>query len=296
MPTPGSPDEAAVLEKLVALGQLPEVRALILTSTRAREPEAADDMSDFDVIVAVAEPDRFASDESWQSRVGRPLIRWGDQDEIAGRTTYFRGVVYDDMTKVDYTIWPLELLDHVASLAELPDDLDVGYRVLLDKDQTTSGWKAPTYRAFTPSRPLAAEYRALVEEFWWDVTYAAKYLVRDELVFAKYILEQEMGVETLIKMLSWQIELTNEWSIPLGRYGRGLKARTPADTWSELEATYVGPGLEQNWAALFGMIDLFRRVAQEVGEALGYRYPHEIDDLVTAHARAMKAASLGRPE
>src|SRR5438105_4157381 len=34
--------------------------------------------------------------------------------EIFGRTTYFRGVVYEDGVKVDYTIWPDELLERIG--------------------------------------------------------------------------------------------------------------------------------------------------------------------------------------
>jgi len=46
--------------------------------------------------------------------------------------------------KIDYSIWPVKLLEHIAASAFLPDQLDVGYRVLLDKEQRTAGWKPPS--------------------------------------------------------------------------------------------------------------------------------------------------------
>jgi hypothetical protein len=115
------------------------------------------------------------------SDYGEPMVRWGDQGEVCGLTTYFRGLVYADGTKIDYTIWPEALLDRIAEEPVLPDMLDVGYRVLLDKDGRASRWKPPAYRAHIPAKPTATEYRDLVEEFWWSMTYIAKSLWRDEL-------------------------------------------------------------------------------------------------------------------
>jgi aminoglycoside 6-adenylyltransferase len=73
----------------------------------------------------------------------------------------------------------------VAETTALPEDLDVGYRVLVDKDGATSSWAAPTQHAHIPPKPSRAEYDALVEEFWSVTTYVAKGLWRVELFFAK---------------------------------------------------------------------------------------------------------------
>lgn len=97
-------------------------------------------------------------------------VRWRDQDELYGTTTYFCGVIYDDGVRVDYTVWPDALLERVSGEASLPEGLDVGYRVLLDKDARTSGWKHATYQAHIPAKPTKAEYDALIDEFWWDTT------------------------------------------------------------------------------------------------------------------------------
>jgi aminoglycoside 6-adenylyltransferase len=50
----------------------------------------------------------------------------------------------------------------------------------------------------------------------------------------------------------------------------------------ELERTYVGTDVDENWDALFATIELFRRVAKEVAAALGIAYPQNVDDGVTA--------------
>ena len=165
---------------------------------------------------------------------GEPLARWGDHHEVHGTRTSFLGVVYADGVKIDYTIWPAPLLESVAEAEALPEDLDVGYRVLLDKDGRTAGWSAPTYGAHIPAAPTEAEYRAIIEEFWWDTTYVAKALWRGEVVFAKFALDYDAKLVALRRVLEWRIELDHDWSLRPGAYGRGLERLLPADIAAEL--------------------------------------------------------------
>lgn len=281
--------ESDPLDRLVAWGNAhPSIRAVILTSSRARPNGPVDRLSDYDVILFVTDAERFGRDDAWLSDYGEPMVRWGDQNELYGLTTYFRGVIYTDQVRMDYSVWPTALLERLSTESELLDELDAGYQVLLDKDQQTSGWKLPSYRAYIPSRPTAVEYQALVEEFWWDTTYVAKSLWRNEVVFAKWCLDQDIKIVAIRRMLEWRIEIDHNWSVRPGIFGRGIEQLLPADTWSELASTYVGPALEDNWAALFLSTRLFRRVAKEVGVALGYPYPEVVDDRVSAYLEAIQ--------
>jgi aminoglycoside 6-adenylyltransferase len=283
------PEEADVLERLVAWAETqPSVRATILTSSRARADETVDQLSDYDVIIAVTDPDTFLRNDVWLSAYRPPLARWGDEDELFGLGTTFRGVVYDDGVKIDFTIWPEELLARVAERDELPEGLDVGYRVLLDKDGRTAAWKPPTYRAHIPRRPTEEEYRALVEEFWWSSTYVAKSLWRDELLPAKFALDLDMKLGPLRRFLEWLIEIDHDWSLPPGKLGRDFARTLRPDLWSELRSSYVGPKLDENWDALFRTTALFRRVATEVGDDLGFAYPQDVDDGITAQLKAVQ--------
>ena len=273
-----------VLQRVVEWAERePSVRAVVLTSTRARGD--SDELSDYDVIVAATEPDRVAAEVA--DAYPGALARWGDESVVHGEQTRFRGVVYADGVKIDWTIWPDALLDLVAAEG-LSDALDVGYRVLLDKDGRTSSWPAPTYRAHVPARPTEEEYRAIVEEFWWSATYVARALARGEIVFAKLSVEYDVR-NALRRMLEWRIELDHDWSLKPGAYGRGLERLLPAGLWDELAATYVGADVEQNWRALFALGELFTSVGVEVGRALGYEYPRETAEGVTTQLRRMRA-------
>ncbi len=283
------PQEKEVVDRLVAWGTAhPLIRAMILTSSRTRPDGPVDALSDYDLILAVSNVEPFAFDDAWIFEYGKPMVRWGDQSEMHGLTTYFRGAVYQNYVKIDYSIWPMELLSRIADSARLPDQLDVGYRVLLDKDGGTAGWKQPSYQAHIPARPTEAEYQALVEEFWWSATYVAKSLWRDDLVFAKWVLEQDLKLETMRRMLEWRIEIDRNWSVKPGVYGRGFKQLLPPDTWSQFASTYVSLDVQETWSALDRVIALFRQVALEVGNALGHTYPQQVDDQVSAYLAAIR--------
>jgi aminoglycoside 6-adenylyltransferase len=286
--------EAAVLDRLTRWAtQHALVRALVLESSRANEQAALDAFSDYDVLLVVSDVRPFVDDDTWLGDFGPPLVTFRDTKQVGGLETYARLVLYADHTKIDYLIWPVSLAQRVVEHQALPDVLDWGYRALLDKDGLTTGLPAPTRTAHIPSRPTKREYHALVEEFWWETIYVAKNLWRDELLHAKYNLDVVMRHESLLQLLEWRVEVDREWAWKPGIVGRGLKRLLTPETWRKLETTWVGAGLNENWDALFAMTELFRRIAEEVGSALGYVYPHELDQRVSAYLQAVRR--LPRP-
>jgi aminoglycoside 6-adenylyltransferase len=290
------PPQQEVVDQLVAWGTAhPLIRAMILTSSRTRPDGPVDLLSDYDLILAVSEVGPFAFDDAWLAAYGQPMVRWGDQGEEHGLTTYFQGVIYQNYVKIDYNIWPVALLDALAAEVRLPGELDVGYQVLLDKDQRTGGWQQPSYQAHSPARPTEAEYQALVEEFWWDTTYVANGIGRDELVFAKWMLDQDLKLVTLRRMLEWRSGIDRDWSVTTGLHGRGLKHLLPPAIWSEFARTYVALDVEETWAALGRVMALFRQIAREVGSALGYLYLQPVDDQVSAYLEAIRALPSSQP-
>jgi aminoglycoside 6-adenylyltransferase len=281
-------EETHVLDRLIRWAAHQDlVRALVLESSRAVDQATLDALSDYDVLLVVASLRPFVDDEAWLTDLGEPLVLFRDAGQVWGSETCARLVFYADHTKIDFTIWPVELLRTAVERRTLPDLLDWGYRVLLDKDGLTAGLAAPTRTAHIPSRPSEPAYRALVDEFWWETLYVAKNLWRDELMHAKYNLDVVMKHELLRPMLEWRIETERDWSWKPGVAGSGLKQYLAPELWAELEATWAGAGIEENWSALFATTALFRKVARAVGHALGYAYPHELDQRVTSYLEAV---------
>lgn len=272
------------------------IRAMLLTSTRANPNAAVDSFSDYDVVLVVQDIHPFHEDRAWLQDFGQVLVAYWDPIhrspeygiEQFANVIQYEGGFYERGLKIDFTLWPIKLLRRIAEAPLLPADLDDGYIVLVDKDHLTEGLKAPTYTSYIPTRPTNETYQRVVEEFFSDAPYVAKCLWRDELLPAKWCLDYDMKHVYLRPMLEWRVELDHDWSLKTGALGKGLKKRLPPEIWSELEGTYAGAGIEENWEALFKTIALFRRVAITVADHLGYEYPFDLDQRVMAYLQQVK--------
>lgn len=281
-----------VLERALAWARENDlVRALILESSRADPRATLDDLSDYDLLLVVSDVRPLRDDDSWLRWWGEPLVRFIEDWTREGLDGLTRLVLYEDGTKVDHQVWCLARFEIEKARPALPDILDVGYRVLLDKDGVTAGLKPPSHSAHIPHRPSEREYLDLVEEFWWETTYVAKNLRRGELFPWKYSFDAVIKFDVLRRMLEWHVETRHDWSLKPGAVGRGLKQLLQPDVWAEVEATFVGPGVDDNWDALFRSGRLFRRLALDVGADLGYAYPERIERGVTEYWRRLRESA-----
>ncbi|MBN2390046.1 MAG: aminoglycoside 6-adenylyltransferase [Anaerolineae bacterium] len=282
--------EDAILQNLIQWGTARDaVRTMILTSTRTSPHAHTDAFSDYDVIVYMLDIYPWHVDDSWLEDFGRVLVVYRDPIQVEyGCEKFARITQYEDGLKIDFTVAPVEILPRIVAVGRLPDDLDVGYAVLIDKDGLTEHLLPPTYTAYVPAPPTEEHYLTRIEVFFHEATYVAKHLWRDDLMPVKYNLDYAMKHVGLRQMLEWWIETQHGWSVKPGAYGKGLKRWLPPDLWAELEATYVGADLDANWEAMLRTIALYRKVAVEVGNALGYAYPHEMDTRAMAYFRRVK--------
>lgn len=279
-----------IIERLVQWAEQQSlIRAMILTSSRAIPNSSSDILSDYDVILIVSDILPYFESRNWLETFGSVLALYRDPlESYLGYSKSAYVTQYENGLKIDFTLWSVEILQQIAAQPQLPDEFDAGYRVLLDKDRLTAGLKPPTYTAYIPTPPTEDKYQENVEAFYLEAIYVAKFLWRDDIVAAKYILDHFMKHEHLLPMLEWQIETNHQWSVKLGLYGQRLKKWLRADLWEELEKTYTGIGTEENWEALDKTISIFRKVAIEVGAQLGYVYLHDIDRRTISYLQKLK--------
>lgn len=274
-----------VVEQLIRWAdQHPLIRAVLLTSSRAIPHASRDVFSDYDAILALRDIQPFYVDRTWLEAFGPVLALYRDPlipDNGLVRSGYV--TQYENGLKIDFSLWPVELLQRVTTKSQLPDEFDAGYQIVLDKDHLTDGLKSPTYTAYIPTPPNEATYQETIEVFFLEATYVAKFLWRDDMMAAKHLLDHSMKQEHLRPMLEWHVEIDHQWSIKLGKYGRGLKKYLRPDLWIELEGTFTGAELEANWECLFRTIALMRYVANEVGTRLGYPYPEDLEHRVRTY-------------
>ena len=278
------------------------VRIAILTSTRASPNAPVDVLSDYDIKLFVRDLEPFLEGDDWLRAFGDVMIREPLRPvEFEGEKCVWRLVMFTDGPRIDFHINLLEVLEADVSpdrdpprvpqrgkVTELPEYYDMGYEILLDKDSLAQGLTPPTFAAYQTRQPTRSEYDDLVNEFWFDVTYVAKYLFRDELFYAKHMLDGPLRQEHLATAIAWYIGMNGDWQINPGAHGRWFKRHLEPPIWSEIEATFVGADLDQNWEAMFRTAEVFGRLASDIGSHLGFAYPHELARGVTAHLRAVR--------
>ena len=271
-----------------------DVRALLLTSTRAFAQADIDRFSDFDVILVVQDIRPYFGNRKWLLDFGSVLVSYRDPIGLKQGFERCRFITqYESGLKIDFTLWPVPLMRHASQQSTLINELDVGYRVLLDKDNLTGTLPAPTRRSYIPRPPSSEQYLQVVEEFLHEATYVAKHLWRGELMPLKYSLDHMMKHEFLRVMFEWRVECDHGWSLKTGADGKGLKNKIDPEMWAAFEQTYVGADLTENWRALFDTVEIFRKVAGEVDARLGPGYPNDLHARVVEYLRKVEA--LDRP-
>ncbi|HXD08938.1 MAG TPA: aminoglycoside 6-adenylyltransferase [Anaerolineales bacterium] len=268
-----------------------EIRAVLLTSTRAVPGARVDVLSDYDVILIVQSIQPLVEDRTWINDFGEVLVVYWDPvypDREFGIEMIANVTQYVDGLKIDFTLQPVSLFEKIVAAPALPAELDAGYRILLDKDQLTTSMLTPTGTAYIPKLPTREMYLTLINDFFSEAPYVAKCLWRDELLPAKWCLDYDMKHTYLRQLLEWRVAVDYGWSRSIGSLGKGLKKYLPPAIWIQFEETFVGAGSDDNWEALAKIMAFFRRVAVEVGERLGFEYPHAVHQRVSAYVEHIK--------
>src|SRR6185503_3361418 len=91
------------------------IRAVILTSSRAIPNAALDLFSDYDVILVLRSIQPLYIDRTWLEVFGPVLTVYRDpliEDDGLKRSAYV--VQYENGLKIDFSLWPVELLQRVT--------------------------------------------------------------------------------------------------------------------------------------------------------------------------------------
>ena len=273
---------AEVLEKIHHWSAANEnVRAALLTGSRAQPAACVDALSDYDVILYVRDVSFFEASDDWLRAFGEVMVRWPRTPRSTGREGWItRLAIFADGTRIDFQIGPESEL--------LQDSLDEGYEVLVDKDGRTAALPLPTYAKYLATCPTDVEFAELVNDFWWDATYVAKYLWRDELPFASFMLGGVLRDQFLHTLISWHLGSVHDWKANVGVHGRHFKKLLDQEIWEAYESTFPKAEIEDHWEAFLDTLALFRGLAARLAERLGYHYPHELDQSVSEYCQRIR--------
>lgn len=262
-------DRLKVLDEILEFAKRDDnIRAVILQGSLANPIDRIDELSDLDPLFYVKDISKLSEDDQWLEQFGNIITRLYDEftseDNIK---SYIRMVIYEDGLKVDFGLAPLALIKDINDL--------MFYKVLLDKDGMIKTIKVETEEKFYPKKPTDLEFQKVINGFFWDITYIAKSLHREEMYFAKFMFENMN--KTIRKLLSWHLGILNNWEVNIGLEGRYLKTLLTDDLWNKVLATFSGSNVEENWKAVYAMCSLVRELGNNIAKELNYRYPFEQD-------------------
>jgi aminoglycoside 6-adenylyltransferase len=272
-----SPQE--MLDLILSIARSDErIRAVIMNGSRANPSAPVDIFQDFDIVYFVTDPAPFTRNLQWIERFGERMIMQLPDDmsdpppEDWGGYTYL--MQFADGNRIDLGIFPLNRLDRL--------ERDSQTVLLLDKDGVLPAFEPASDNDYLPKPPSAKQFADCCNEFWWVCPYVAKGLWREEILYAKYMLDSVIRPE-LMTMLRWYIGMRTDFQVNPGKFGKYYQKYLEPKHWRLLENTYSSADYECTWQALFNMCDLFRMTALQVAQRLGLDYPAEDDRRVTAH-------------
>ncbi|WP_454046756.1 AadS family aminoglycoside 6-adenylyltransferase [Chryseobacterium sp. Marseille-Q8038] len=270
----------------------PDIRAVLLTSSLVNPYAPVDDFSDLDIELVFENRTTYESGNEWIKLFGDPISMIEEDDRVFEGKHAMKMVLYKDHVKVDFKLYQvLEFIEEVNA-EHLPEDWDVGYKVLLDKDNLTENLKSPTYQSIMIQKPTEKEFRQLINDFWWDTTYVAKCLKRGDIFYAKFMSENILRTDYLVPLIEWYIAGNHDWNtITTNKHGRLFKKYLSQELWNTIEATFSDSNIEKNWQALSAYADLVHELGTSLAEKLHFIYPEKLEDEIRNYLKEVQTKS-----
>jgi len=257
------------------------IRAVLLNGSRANSKISPDEYQDYDIVYVVDNIESFISDKGWTNVFGDKLI-WQLPDEMVvgneepDRASQFSLLmIFTDANRIDLTLLSKTGID----INNKPDSLTI---VWLDKDDMFSNIDLPNDSDHLVKQPTEKEFLDTCNEFWWVCTYVAKGLVRNELTYSKAMLETVVR-PMFMNVVAWYIGVETDFSVSAGKAGRFMKSLLPAGLYDDILRTYSDHIVENNWKALFLMMDIFGKLSRYVSGKLKFKYVASEEENVIAY-------------
>ncbi|MEM2906282.1 MAG: aminoglycoside 6-adenylyltransferase [Candidatus Bathyarchaeia archaeon] len=260
----------------------PDIRAAVIVGSQARVDHPADEWADLDLILVTADPDRYLSSTEWLENIGNPWLAF--LEKTATGEEWERRVLFEGGLDVDFAILSAGKIQQILRHEIPPEAADIfrpGMRVLLDKDGVAAKLSASAPRQASPRPPTRDEFLEVVNDFWYHALWTAKHLRRGELWWAKGGLDYYMKWNCLLRVIEWHTRATRGWNYNTWHGGRFLEEWADPRVLQGLRGAFAHYDEEDVKRALFATMDLFRWIAAETAEKLGYPYPTEADEHVT---------------
>lgn len=187
--------EKEVINQLLSFSEDNDmVRAVLLNGSRANPNIKNDIFSDYDIKFAVTDPKYFLNNQEWIKYFGEIIIMQQNNIHENGEEWYIFLMIFSDGIRIDLSFIKAENICNY-----LDDSLTIK---LMDKDNLIRDLDLPSDKSYYTQKPTQEEFDKTINNFWWVSTYVAKGIWREELPYAKYMLDVIVR-DSLTKLVAW---------------------------------------------------------------------------------------------
>lgn len=261
----------------------PDIRAVILVGSQARADRPADQWSDLDLAVIAADAERYLSTTDWLEAIGTVWLTFLERTPVGSME---RRVLFDGALDVDFSFFSLEQFRQVSGDKGIVANIvRRGVRVLVDKEGIAALLPPVAGEKVVAHPPEESEFLQVVNDFWYHAVWAAKKLRRGEIYTAKGCCDGYMK-RLLGDMIACHAHATRGWEHDTWHSGRFLEQWADPRAVSGLRAAYAHYDAADIRRALIATMELFRWLAMETAERLGFDYPAAGADRATEWVHA----------
>jgi len=261
-----------------------ELYAAFIIGSQARSNHPADEYSDLDIVMLVDNPSYFLSSDQWLKNIAEYHVSFSEDSMAGGKE---RRILFDGALDVDFILLPNENPENIikALNCEMASMLERGYKILIDKIKLQE--IMPRFDAVVKSDEELTEqdFTNIVNDFWYHSVWAAKKLKRGEIWTAKYCVDTYMKSK-LLCIIECHARTIHGKDYDTWHNGRFIEQWAPCWVVERLSLCFAHYRKEDIKIALISTMDLFRAVAVEIAEKLGFQYPHEADKYTAAWVTA----------
>lgn len=235
-----------------------------------------DEWADMDLLLLVRDRHRFVGSDEWIAKVGEYWVAVshpGPFEDLPVRQVLFDGALDFDIVPLEAGTLGQRLSDPGVAFA-LGGGFRGGFRILVDKDGELGAADIGSRSSAADRAYLTrSQYEFVVNDFLFQVVWAAKHLRRGELWAAKDDVDCYMKAD-LVRLLEAAALAGGEDS-KVRTGGRYLEEWTSSEILDRLPTIFPGYDSGEVADALLAQLDLFGDVAQLVSMKTGFTYPHE---------------------
>jgi aminoglycoside 6-adenylyltransferase len=272
-----------LLERIVRWAEgCADIRAVVLAGSQARSETPADQWSDLDLGIIARDAERYLSTTEWLEPLGTV---WLTSLEGTPVGSVERRVLFEGALDVDFSFFSPEQFRQVSSDTGVVADIARrGVRVLVDKDGIAASLPPVAGEKIIARPPAESEFLQVVNDFWYHAVWTAKKLRRGEVYTAKVCCDGYMK-RLLGDMIACHAHATHGWEYDTWHSGRFLERWADPRAVAGLREAYAYYDAADIRRALLSTMDLFRWLATETAQRLGFDYPTHGDDRATEWVR-----------